>query len=147
ATLANSKAPFFIAAVRRELRERFGEGAETAGLQVHTSLDLDLQRTAVDALRRQLAAVERGEMGRFSGPNCSASSPADADGCLQGLFVALDNRNGNVLALVGGRDFAISQFDRVIQARRQAGSAFKPFLYATALASGAPITTTLLGPG
>ncbi|MEX0911880.1 MAG: penicillin-binding transpeptidase domain-containing protein, partial [Gemmatimonadota bacterium] len=53
----------------------------------------------------------------------------------------------DVLALVGGRDFSISQFDRAMQARRQAGSAFKPFLFATALAAGVPITTPLLGPG
>src|SRR5690606_9267108 len=138
---------YFIAAVRRQLRQQFGEGVETAGLKVYTSLDVDLQRTAAKALRDQLAAIERGELGRFSGPDCSGGKIEDPERCLQGMFVAVDNRTGDVLALVGGRDFSISQFDRATQARRQAGSAFKPSLYATALASGIPITTTLLGPG
>jgi penicillin-binding protein 1A len=141
------EAPYFIASVRRELRERFGDGAETAGYRVYTALDRQMQRSAVEALARQLAAVEKGEVGRFRGPNCSSAKPEDPATCLQGLFVAVDNRTGNVLALVGGRDFAQSQFDRATQARRQAGSAFKPFVFATALASGIPINTTLLGPG
>jgi membrane carboxypeptidase/penicillin-binding protein len=55
--------------------------------------------------------------------------------------------DGDVLALVGGRDFTLSQFDRATQGRRQAGSAFKPFVYAAGLAAGIPITTQLLGPG
>lgn len=143
---ARGEAPYYVAAVRRELRERFGEGAETAGLRVYTGLDRQMQRAAEVAIKEQLAAVERGEMGRFRGPNCSrekVESPAD---CLQGLFVAIDNRTGDVLALVGGRDFGISQFDRVTQAKRQAGSAFKPFVFATAISAGFPITTQLLGP-
>jgi 1A family penicillin-binding protein len=144
---ARGEAPYFIAAVRRELRERFGADAETAGLRVHTALNRPMQRSAVAALNQQLQAVERGELGRFRGPNCSAGKVEKPEECLQGLFVALDNRTGDVLALVGGRDFGISQFDRATQARRQAGSAFKPFLFATALGAGIPITTPLLGPG
>ena len=66
--------------------------------------------------------------------------------CLQGLFVAMDPATGEVTALVGGRDYGMSQFDRVTQAKRQAGSAFKPIVYAAALAEGIPITTPLLGP-
>ncbi len=141
------EAPYFIASVRRELRERFGERAEIMGLRVHTGLDRDMQRSAAAALQEQLAAVERGEAGRFTGPACASGGGAAAGECLQGLFVAVDNRSGNVLALIGGRDFATSQFDRATQARRQAGSAFKPFLFATALAAGIPISTPLLGPG
>ncbi|MEX2584578.1 MAG: PBP1A family penicillin-binding protein [Gemmatimonadota bacterium] len=144
---ASGDAPYFIAAVRREIRERFGDGAETAGLRIFTALDRQMQSSAAKALSEQLAAVERGEAGRFRGPDCSAGKVADAAACLQGMFVALDNRNGDVLALVGGRDFRLSQFDRAMQAQRQAGSAFKPFLFATALAAGFPITTALLGPG
>src|SRR5690606_33805175 len=121
---------------RRELRERFGDGAETAGLRIFTGLDRDLQRAAARELVEQLEAVERGELGRFGGQTCSEGKIEDPSACLQGMFVAVDNRTGDVLALVGGRDFGISQFDRATQARRQAGSAFKPFLFATALAAG-----------
>jgi len=144
---ARGEAPYFIAAIRRELKERFGEGAETAGLRVHTALDRPMQRSAAQALNRQLRSVEEGELGRFAGPNCSTGVVEKPEDCLQGMFVALDNQTGDVLALVGGRDFALSQFDRATQARRQAGSAFKPFLFATALGAGIPITTTLIGPG
>jgi len=62
---------------------------------------------------------------------------------VEGAFLALDVANGEVLALVGGYDYARSQFDRAVQARRQAGSAFKPFVYATALTKGLTAATTL----
>ncbi|HEX5727556.1 MAG TPA: PBP1A family penicillin-binding protein [Longimicrobiaceae bacterium] len=144
---ARGRAPYFVAAVRRELRERFGADADRAGLRVYTTLDTALQASAERELVRQIRAVEAGRFGRFRGPSCAGARPAEAPNCLQGLFVALDVRTGEVLALVGGRDFALSQFDRVTQARRQAGSAFKPIVYATALEQGVPISTPLLGPG
>ncbi|WP_420129289.1 penicillin-binding protein 1A [Longimicrobium sp.] len=144
---ARGRAPYFIAAVRRELRERFGADADQQGLKVYTSLDTDLQRSAEQALVAQIRAVERGAHGRFRGSACSGTRVANPDRCLQGLFVAMDAGDGDVLALVGGRDYAISQFDRVTQAKRQAGSAFKPIVYSTALAKGIPITEPLIGPG
>jgi penicillin-binding protein 1A len=144
---ARGRAPYFIAAVRRELRERFGADAEQQGLKVYTSLDPQLQRAAEQALVAQIRAVERGAHGRFRGSSCSGEKVANPDRCLQGLFVAMDPDDGDVLALVGGRDYAISQFDRVTQAKRQAGSAFKPIVYSTALAKGIPITEPLIGPG
>lgn len=142
-----SDAAYFVAAVRRELRDRFGEGAETAGFRVYTALDATLQSTATRRLTEQIEAVESGKLGRFTGPNCGDGNVNDPSACLQGLFVALDNQTGDILALVGGRDFRLSQFDRTMQARRQAGSAFKPILYASALSAGIPISTPLLGPG
>jgi penicillin-binding protein 1A len=144
---ARGRAPYFVAAVRRELRERFGPEADQMGLKVYTSLDPQLQADAERALVAQIRAVEAGTHGRFRGSACSAPPVANPDRCLQGLFVALDAEDGDVLALVGGRDYALSQFDRVTQAKRQAGSAFKPIVYAAALARGIPITETLIGPG
>jgi penicillin-binding protein 1A len=142
---AKSSAPYFVQAVRRELQERFGPDFETAGLRVFTSIDPDLQTAAQEAVREQLAAVEKGEIGNFRGTKCSQVKVNDPAVCLQGLFVAMDASMGDVLALVGGRDFALSQFDRVTQAERQPGSAFKPILYATALQQRIPITTPLVG--
>ena len=144
---ARGAAPYVVAAVRAELLERFGPEAQTAGYRVHTAVDLEMQRSAEVALREQLAAVEADRLGNFRGVSCSDGEVADARDCLQGLFVAMDASTGDVLALVGGRDFALSQFDRVHHASRQPGSAFKPVLYASALASGLPITTQLGGPG
>ena len=144
---AKSSAPYFVQAVRREMQDRFGPEFETAGYRVYTTIDPALQTAAQEALRKQLAAVEAGEIGNFQGVNCSEQKVDDASVCLQGMFVALDAHMGDVLALVGGRDFGLSQFDRVTQAQRQPGSAFKPILYATALEQGIPITTPLVGPG
>ncbi|HEX6749732.1 MAG TPA: PBP1A family penicillin-binding protein [Longimicrobium sp.] len=143
---ASGAAPYFVAAVRRELLQRFGPDAESRGFKVYTTLDPALQATAERELVRQLAAVESGRMGRFRHVSCSARPPAYPGNCLQGVFVAMDPADGDVLALVGGRDYALSQFDRATQARRQAGSAFKPIVYAAAIAQGIPVTTPLLGP-
>jgi penicillin-binding protein 1A len=144
---ARGQAPYFVAAVRRELRERFGEDAEQMGLRVYTTLDPALQRSAQEALLAQIQAVERGAHGRFRGTSCASGAPENPERCLQGMFVALDANSGDVLALVGGRDFSTSQFDRVMHARRQAGSAFKPIVYSAALQRGIPITDPLIGPG
>lgn len=144
---ARGRAPYFVAAVRRELRERFGAEADQMGLRVYTSLDAELQRNAEQALVAQIRAVERGAHGRFRGASCGGRTVANPERCLQGMFVALDADDGDVLALVGGRDYALSQFDRATQAKRQAGSAFKPIVYAAALARGIPITEPLIGPG
>lgn len=144
---ASGDAPYAVAAIRKALRDRFGPDAETDGLRVYTGIDRTLQRAAARELERQLEAIERDELGDFRGPACGGGRAQDASACLQGLFVAVDARTGDVLALVGGRDFGLSQFDRATQARRQAGSAFKPFVYAAALADGMPVTTRLTGPG
>lgn len=142
---ASGDAPYLVAAVRKELRELFGAEAENAGLRVFTGLDRAMQTAAVEALRAQLEGIEADRYGNFTGTSCSGEDAAtDPDVCLQGMFVAVDVQSGDVLALVGGRDFALSQFDRATQARRQAGSAFKPFVYAAALAQGIPITTQLI---
>ena len=143
---AAGAAPYFVAAVRRELVQRFGPEAETRGYRVYTTLDPQLQATAERELVKQLNAVESGRMGRFRHPSCAGREPANPAACLQGLFVALDPGTGDVLALVGGRDYRLSQFDRALQARRQAGSAFKPIVYAAAIGQGIPVTTALLGP-
>jgi penicillin-binding protein 1A len=143
---AGGAAPYFVAEVRRELVQRLGPDAETRGYRVYTTLDPDLQVTAERELVKQIGNVEAGKLGRFRGPRCANRQAADASGCLQGLFVAMDPATGDVLALIGGRDYAASQFDRVTQAKRQAGSAFKPIVFAAAIADGVPVTTPLLGP-
>ena len=137
-------APYFIAAIRRELKKRFGDGAEVAGLRVFTGLDPDLQRAATKALVAHIEKIESGHWGRYRHPVPDSGSTAAASGAspyLQGMVVALEPRTGVVRALVGGRDFSLTQFDRAFQAKRQPGSAFKPFVMAAALAAGLPITS------
>ena len=132
-------APWFVAAVRRELNDRFGQDAETQGLRVRTTLDAGLQRLAEKELARQIEAAEAGKLGRLGVEKCNG----DPEECLEGLFVALDAHTGDVRALVGGRDYALSEFDRVTQARRQAGSTFKAFVWAAAVQAGVPVSTLL----
>ena len=132
-------APWFVAAVRRELHDRFGSEAETMGLRLRTTLDASLQHIAERELKRQIERVESGQLGKFAGTRCDGN----ADTCLEGMFVALDARTGEVRALVGGRDYRLSEFDRATQARRQAGSTFKAFVWAAALQAGVPVSALL----
>lgn len=130
--------PYFVEAVRDVLEDHFGGDLYGTGLKVYTTLDPDVQRAASDALDAQLSAIERGYYGPFHGPRYSVRAVGDSAGSayLQGAVVALDARTGDVLAIVGGRDFRKSRFDRALYARRQVGSAFKPFVYAAALEEG-----------
>lgn len=136
-------APYFVEAVRRELEDRFGELLYTGGLRIHTAIDPVLQRTAEQGLEEQLRQIEQGTYGGFRGPTYQAFTAGLKPGqavthtpYLQGIVVALDPATGLVRAMVGGRDFRQSQFNRAMQALRQPGSSFKPFVYAAALEHG-----------
>lgn len=114
-------APHFVEMVRQYLADRYGEERlYRDGFEVTTSLDLGLQRAAESAVAKGLAARK----------------DAGASGPMEAALVALDPMDGSILALVGGRDFSRSQFNRATQARRQPGSAFKPFVYLAALDAG-----------
>jgi 1A family penicillin-binding protein len=126
-------APWVVDLVRQEA-ERAGVNLAAGGLRIQTTIDPALQRYAEEALRNGLAAVEKRPgyrhpvMGRDTVPT-GRTSPY-----LQGAVVALDAATGEVRALVGGRDHARAPFNRATLALRQPGSAFKPFVYAAALA-------------
>lgn len=225
-------APWFQEEVRQELDKRFGtEQVHEAGLRVDTTLDLDLQKTANDAVEDGLAAYERrhgwhghlenvidsgSTLDDYRHPDwATASEPGDyvhavvtrvlpleidarigsryqsdssviltptdwqwtgqrtaealvrpgdiiylrlgagkdgkshrasleQDSGVQGALMAIDNTSGDVLALVGGRDFALSQFNRAVQAQRQTGSSFKPYVYTTAVEDGVKPDDTIV---
>jgi penicillin-binding protein 1A len=143
---AQPLAGWFVEEVRRELEETIGPDLYDEKLRVHTTLDADAQRAAQEELVRQLESVEKGALGRFSGPAYDDSLGEDMDVTpyLQGAVVALDVASGDVLAWVGGRDFRQSRFDRVRSAHRQLGSAFKPFVFAAALNAGRMMSQPLL---
>ncbi len=123
------KAEYFMAAVKKELTDRFGvRRLFTGGLQVTTSLDWNMQ---------QLAEKHFLEAAVFQ------DKPLETHPTLQGGLVVVDAASGDIRAMVGGRDFATSQYNRAVQARRQPGSAFKPFVYTTALLQGVQPNTII----
>jgi penicillin-binding protein 1A len=147
--LQRAAAPFagyFVEEVRRELEETIGSDIYRERMRIHTTLDADAQRAAEEELGRQLAAIESGALGAFNGPRYAANADAGEEQTpyLQGAVVAVESASGDILAWVGGRDFRHSHFDRVRQGERQAGSAFKPFVYAAALQSGRTLNQALV---
>ncbi len=106
------------------------------GLRVFTTIDPVLQKAAQESLDRHLTAIE-GRKG-FRHPRRAAFKPADQSGTpyLQGAVVVIDHRTGGLRAIVGGRDFGESRFNRALLSSRQVGSTFKPFVYAEAYARG-----------
>jgi 1A family penicillin-binding protein len=143
-------APYFVEAVRRQLEDQLGNALYTQGYTIHTTLDLSAQRAAEEELAATLRGIESGRYGSFphatytSVQGDTARDPRESPPYLQGAVVVMDARTGDILALVGGRDFDDSQFNRATQALRQPGSAFKPFVYAAALASGFPPSHRLI---
>ncbi|CAA9298561.1 MAG: Multimodular transpeptidase-transglycosylase, partial [uncultured Gemmatimonadetes bacterium] len=130
---------YYVDRVRRELEEQVGERFYKAGLRVFTAYDPVAQAAAESEVARQATAIESGAFGSFSHPRYTRGKGTDDDRgteYLQGSAVVMDARNGEVRALVGGRDYEDSKFDRVFQALRQPGSAFKPFVYLAALEDG-----------
>jgi penicillin-binding protein 1A len=129
---------YFNEQVRRELVERFGwQRVYQGGLRVYTTLDPEMQQAAETLVEKGLQDIERRR--GFAHPRRGQQTPAK-DGelpqYLQGALVAMEPGTGYVRAMVGGRDFSESHFNRAVQAKRQSGSAFKPFVYATALEAG-----------
>ncbi len=118
-------APYFVDHVRQELEQRFGaEVSRVRGVRIVTTLDLSLQRFAEAATVRGLDRIET---------NLPRLRRRDPGRRLQVVLVAIEPRTGEIRALVGGRDYLASQFNRATLARRQPGSAFKPVVYLAAL--------------
>jgi penicillin-binding protein 1A len=145
-------APYFVEWVRRLLEQQFGQSLYRDGLRVYTTLDFDMQSAAERSMEKQLKAIEAGRFGKFDHPTYEQYIARAASGdetttpnspYLQGAFVAIDPRSGAVRALVGGRDFEDSKFNRAVQALRQPGSTFKPIVYSEAIHSGYPPSTML----
>ena len=130
------QARYFLDVLRRQLPEVYDrEVLEAEGLRIYSTLDTRLQRAAARALVQGLERIEKAR------PELVSEDP---DRRLQGCLVVLRPQTGEVLALVGGRNYGRSQFDRCTQARRAVGSAFKPFVYIAALeppAGGRPVIT------
>ena len=125
---------YFKEQVRLELVERFGrERVYQSGLRVYTTIDVEMQQAAEAAVAKTLDDLEAK---RQASLKARKKPVVPDDPPLQAALVALDPRSGAVRALVGGRSFADSRFNRAVQAKRQPGSSFKTFVYAAALEAG-----------
>jgi 1A family penicillin-binding protein len=122
--------PSFVDVVREAMEDRFGENLYRSRLRIHTTLDPVAQRAAEQEIEAQLASLR----GRVRA----------GEGELQGAVVIVEAATGDVLALVGGADPTLSRYDRARHARRQVGSAFKPFVFAAALQDGIPTSQIIM---
>ena len=121
-----TRTPYFTAYVTKYMEDALGAAKlYKGGLSIFTTLDYELQRAAQTAVADGLQALD----GRMKQQGTPRASP-------QAALVALDIRSGAIVAMVGGRNFAQSPFNRATTARRQPGSAFKPFVYAYAVDHG-----------
>jgi len=136
------RAPYFNDYVIAEVERIPGFNGNLAGLKVYTTLDPEMEQAAVESVDSNLKRLEKQHLRLRHGAHGEE---------LEGSMVALDARTGAILAMVGGRDYSISQFNRVTQAERQPGSAFKPIVYLSALDPsrspiGQPVTLASLLP-
>jgi penicillin-binding protein 1B len=115
-------APYFADYVQNQLGDLIADQGTAQHLRIYTSVDMQLQRAAYAAVTKQLAALDKIYAKRGVAP-----------GTLQAALVALNPHTGEIVSMVGGRDYAKSQLNRAADAMRQPGSVFKPFVYATAL--------------
>jgi 1A family penicillin-binding protein len=129
---------YFKEQVRRELVDRFGwQRVYQGGLRVFSTIDMRMQVGAESAVADSLKAIDERRRAVAARRAAAKKAPVQEDpDVLQAAVVALDPKTGHVRAMVGGRDFTASTFNRAVQAHRQPGSAFKPFVYATALEAG-----------
>src|SRR5678816_3232450 len=116
-----SDAPYFADYVQNQLGDMIAGTGSAEHLRIYTTIDMDLQRAAYAALTKQMAELDKIQAKRFE------------PGTLQAALVAMNAKTGEIVAMVGGRDYSKSQLNRASDAFRQPGSVFKPFVYATAL--------------
>lgn len=148
-------APYFVEWLRTAFLEpRYGRDLYDKGLRIYTTLDLDMQEGAEQALQSQLDEIESGVFsnGKFEGTTyreyleqgrATGDDQGPFSSYLQGALMAMDAKTGNILAMVGGRDFVDSKWNRVTQSARPPGSTFKPFVYSAAIRAGHPVTEML----
>jgi penicillin-binding protein 1A len=149
-TLTQNKAPFVVDEVVRRLKKMGIEDLKSGGYEIHTTIDLNLQKSAREALvyahQQALHRIEKyrkkeqqklQEDATYEVQDVNVSQ-------LNGALVSLDSKTGDILALVGSVDYKKSSYNRATQGRRQPGSAFKPFIYQVALNLGYSGATKLV---
>ena len=121
------EAPYFIEVLRQDLEATYNSDLYTAGYRIYSTIDSTMQKTAEEAVKNGIIAMEK-RMKKG----------------VQAAMIAMDIKTGSIRAMVGGSDFWENQFNRATQALRQPGSAFKPFVYLTAIENGMTADDTIL---
>lgn len=141
-------APYFTETVRKHIIDKYGEDMlYSGGLKVYTSLDVNLQKDAEKALYKRIDTLRARISRKYNINNKTYTMfmPDTVDQYgdsiriykpVQGAFIAIDNSNGNVLAMIGGRSFEKTEFNRAVQSYLQPGSCFKPFVYTACIDNG-----------
>ena len=124
-------APYFVEYVRQQMQREFGMATYREGFVVHTTLDSRLQQIAEKHFDTEIVKVQE-KVDKYLKAVGASKSVRDS-AVVQAAFVAMDPATGHILAMIGGRDFSHSKFNRATQAKRQPGSAFKPFVYTAAI--------------
>ena len=131
-TVYGKKAPYFVDYLAKQLPTLYSAKVLSSfGLSIYTTVDTQVQEAAEKALEKGLSRLEKAY------PSLKRLNPEEQ---LQGAIIVMQPKTGNILAMVGGRNYSTSQFNRAAQARRQPGSAFKPFVYLTGLDKFTPAT-------
>ncbi len=113
------EAPYFVEALRQQLEAKYGHELYTSGYRIYSTLDFRMQQIAEEAVKHGIASLEK------------RVKPG-----IEAALIAMDLRTGHVKVMIGGSNFWKNQFNRATQASRQPGSAFKPFVYITAIEDG-----------
>ncbi|MEF3280398.1 MAG: PBP1A family penicillin-binding protein [Elusimicrobiota bacterium] len=125
----SSNAPYFTEYIRQQLEPKYGiEMFWKGGLKIYTSLDIKMQKVAEEIFEKKLSEYEL--------KNIEKNENEKSTTTLQGAFIAMDSHTGAIKVMIGGRNYKESQFNRATQAKRQAGSTFKPFVWLSALSNG-----------
>ncbi len=164
---SSSLAPYFTEYVRQNLQKKYGMGLYTNGLSIYTTLDTRVQACADSAIKSFIPEFEKKyrekiiekkkfkewfdppletdeEIEEFLADTALFDSLMEVHATPQVALTAVDPKNGYILAMIGGRDFSKSKYNRATQMKRQPGSSFKPFAYTVAIDNGWPTTTELL---
>lgn len=125
-----TEAPYFSEYIRQMLEPKYGvKKFWQGGLRIYTTLDLNMQQKAEEIFDKKMNEYQE-RINKEFGIDLSSMTLSDK---LQGAFLVIESKTGSVKVMIGGRDYKESQFNRVTQAKRQAGSTFKPFVWLSAL--------------
>lgn len=126
-----SRAPYFSEFIRQQLEPKYGvETFWKGGLKIYSSLDLNMQIKAEEIFEKSLSEFEQ------KNPLKTDDEEQTSTTTLQGAFLLIESRTGAIKVMIGGRNYQQSQFNRAVQAKRQPGSTFKPFVWYAALQNG-----------